>query len=194
MVFVKGVGLNFYRQVRHQARRPHVKNQPNTPISFNYASPLKNPIFDFSGTSPGFWLKTNLRRIHPPTHPKPLKTSQISVIGPIRPRQHAKTACLNKTKNSTLKASQLQTHEKGPKLALRKICIFRQNHFFCWTSIKVAHQIDSLVGNKSICAGGSFVAFMWWALWLKNGFLPKIDHIKEKSIFRFFEGREKWFL
>ena len=75
MVFVKGVGLNFYRQVERRVRRPHVKNQPNSPISFNYARPLKNPIFDFSGTSPGFWLKTNLRRIHPPTLPKLLKTS-----------------------------------------------------------------------------------------------------------------------
>ena len=147
MVFVKGVGLNFYRQVRHQARRPHVKNQPNTPIGFNYASPLKNPISDFSGTSPGFWLKTNLRGIHPPTHPKPLKTSQISVIGPIRPRQHAKTACLNKTKNSTLKASQLQTHEKGPKLALRKFAFFAKITFFVGPRLKLL--IRSILWSKT---------------------------------------------
>ena len=75
MVFIKGVGLNFYRHVRHKVRRPHVKNQLISPIGFNYARPLKTPIFDFSGTSPGFSLKTNLRRIHPPTLPKLLKTS-----------------------------------------------------------------------------------------------------------------------
>ena len=75
MVFVKGVGLNFNRHVKQQVRRPYVKNQLDSLLKSHFSRPLKNPIFDFSGTSPGFSLKTNLRRIHPPTLPKLLKTS-----------------------------------------------------------------------------------------------------------------------
>ena len=75
MVFVKGVRLNFYLRVVSRVKGVHVKNQLNSLLKSHFSRPLKNPIFDFSGTSPGFWLKTKLRRIHPPTHPKLLKTS-----------------------------------------------------------------------------------------------------------------------
>ena len=54
MVFVKGVGLNFYRHVARRVRRPHVKNQPNSPTSLNYANPLKNAKIDFSTEKPIF--------------------------------------------------------------------------------------------------------------------------------------------
>ena len=75
MVFVKGVGLNFYRRVKRPVKRLHVKNQLNSLLKSHFLRPLKNPILGFSGTRPGFWLKTKLRCIHPPTHPKLLKTS-----------------------------------------------------------------------------------------------------------------------
>ena len=78
MVFVKGVGLNFYRHVARRVRRPHVKNQPNSPIGFNNARPLKNPIFDFSGTNPGFPFKTNLRR-YTPTYPSETAKNQLDI-------------------------------------------------------------------------------------------------------------------
>ena len=73
MVFVKDVGLNFYRHVTHRVRGVHVKNQLNSLLKSHFSRPLKNAKIGFSGTSPGFWLKTKLRRIHPPTHPKLLK-------------------------------------------------------------------------------------------------------------------------
>ena len=54
MVFVKGVGLNFYRRVRPRLRRPDVKNQPNSPTNLYYASPLKNAKIDLSTEKPIF--------------------------------------------------------------------------------------------------------------------------------------------
>ena len=74
MVFVKGVGLNFYRRNARRVRRPHVKNQLNSLLKSHFSRPLKT-LFWPLGTSPGFWLKTKLRRIHPPNQQKLLKTS-----------------------------------------------------------------------------------------------------------------------
>ena len=63
VVFQKSVGLNFYRHARLPSRRPHVKNQLNSLLKSHFSRPLKNAKIGFSGTSLGFWLKTNFRRI-----------------------------------------------------------------------------------------------------------------------------------
>ena len=44
-------------------RGVHVKNQLNSLLKSHFSRPLKNAKIGFSGTSPGFWLKTNFRRI-----------------------------------------------------------------------------------------------------------------------------------
>ena len=62
MVFVKGVGLNFYRRVVSRVIGVHVKNQVNSLLKSHFSRPLKNPIFGFSGTSPGFSLKNQFFR------------------------------------------------------------------------------------------------------------------------------------
>ena len=98
-------------------RGVHVKNQLNSLLKSHFSRPLKNAKIDFSGTSPGFWVKTKLHRIHPPTHPKLLKTSLISILGPKSTSKHAKTAKLKTSVISTLEGhiySQTHLWATGP--------------------------------------------------------------------------------
>ena len=75
MVFVKGVRLNFYLRVVSRVKGVHVKNQLNSLLKSHFSRPLKNPVFDLSLTTTRILAQNQLRHIHPPTHPKLLKTS-----------------------------------------------------------------------------------------------------------------------
>ena len=75
MVFVKGIGLNFYRRDAQRVKGPHVENQLNSLLKSHFSRPLKNPVFDLSVTTTRILAQNQLRHIHPPTHPKLLKTS-----------------------------------------------------------------------------------------------------------------------
>ena len=73
MVFLKSVGLNFYSHARLPSSRPHVKNQLNSLLKSHFSRPLKNVIFSFSGTSPGFLVRTRFFSENPglvPEKPK----------------------------------------------------------------------------------------------------------------------------